>query len=50
MGGHIAAAAVEAETLATAVNKFRYNAALPMCGVMADVELFNRFAGMQLAA
>ena len=50
MGGHIAAAAVEAETLATAVNKVRYHAALPMCGVMADVELFNRFAGMQAAA
>ena len=50
MGGHIAAAAVEAETLATANNKVRYHAALPMCGVMADVELFNRFSGMQVAA
>ena len=50
MGGHIAAAAVETETLATAVNKYHYHAALPMCGVMADVELFNRFAGMQVAA
>ena len=50
MGGHIAAAAVEAETLATANNKVRYHAALPMCGVMADVELFNRFTGMQIAA
>lgn len=50
MGGHIAAAAVEAETLATAINKVRYHAALPMCGVMADAELFNRFAGMQVAA
>ncbi len=50
MGGHIAAAAVERETLATAVNKVRYHAALPMCGVMADAELFNRFAGMQVAA
>ena len=50
MGGHIAAAAVEAETLATANNKVRYHAALPMCGVMADTELFNRFAGMQVAA
>ena len=50
MGGHIAAAAVERETLATAVNKVRYHAALPMCGVMADTELFNRFAGMQVAA
>ena len=50
MGGHIAAAAVERETLATAVNKVSYHAALPMCGVMADTELFNRFAGMQVAA
>ena len=50
MGGHIAAVAVERETLATAVNKVRYHAALPMCGVMADAELFNRFAGMQVAA
>lgn len=50
MGGHIAAAAVERETLATANNKMHYHAALPMCGVMADTELFNRFAGMQLAA
>ena len=50
MGGHIAAAAVERETLATAVNKVQYHAALPMCGVMADAELFNVFAGMQVAA
>ena len=50
MGGHIAAAAVERETLATAVNKVSYHASLPMCGVMADTELFNRFAGMQVAA
>ena len=50
MGGHIAAAAVEAETLATANHKVRYHAALPMCGVMADAELFNRIAGMQAAA
>ena len=50
MGGHIAAAAVERETLATVNNKVRYHAALPMCGVMADTGLFNRFAGMQVAA
>lgn len=50
MGGHIAAAAVERETLVTAVNKVQYHAALPMCGVMADTELFNTFAGMQVAA
>lgn len=50
MGGHIAAAAVELETQATAINKVAYHAALPMCGVVADVELFNRFTGMQVAA
>ena len=52
MGGHIAAAAVEveAETLATAVNKYHHHAALPMCGVVADVEVFNRFVGLQAAA
>lgn len=50
MGGHIAAAAVERETMATAVNKVQYHASLPMCGVMADAELFNVFAGMQVAA
>ena len=50
MGGHIAAAAVERETLAMAVNKVQYHAALPMCGVMAGAELFNVFAGMQVAA
>ena len=50
MGGHIAAAAVERETLATAVNKVSHHASLPMCGVMADTERFNRFAGMQVAA
>ena len=50
MGGHIAAAAVERETLATAVNKVQYHAALPMCGVMAGADLFNVFAGMQVAA
>lgn len=50
MGGHIAAAAVERETLATAVNKVQYHAALPMCGVMAGAELFNVLAGMQVSA
>ena len=50
MGGHIAGAAVERETLETANNRVRYDGALPMCGVMGDTELFNTFAGMQLAA
>ncbi len=50
MGGHITGAAVEEETYATAKNKVRYHGAAPMCGVMGDAELFNRFAGMQVAA
>jgi len=50
MGGHIAGAAIEQEAMATAKNKVRYHGAVPMCGVMGDAELFNRFAGMQVAA
>lgn len=50
MGGHIAAAAVEQETLQTAVNRFRYDGAVPMCGVQGDTELFDYFAAYQLAA
>ena len=50
MGGHITAAAVEAETLATARNKVRYDGAVPMCGVLGDTELFDHFAAYQLAA
>ena len=50
MGGHISAAAVEAETQATAINKVRYNGAVPLCGVVGDTELFNYFAGYQVAA
>jgi acetyl esterase/lipase len=50
MGGHIAAAAVERETLAYARHFVRYSAALPMCGVLGDTEFFNYFAAYQLAA
>ena len=50
MGGHIAGAAIEAETQATARNKVSYAGAVPMCGVMGDTELFNIFAGIQMAA
>lgn len=41
MGGHIVAAAVQAETQATAVNEVRYDGAMPLCGVLGDIELFN---------
>ncbi|MDM7941481.1 MAG: alpha/beta hydrolase [Hydrogenophaga sp.] len=50
MGGHITGAAIEAEAMATARNKVSYHGAVPMCGVMGDAELFNRFAGMQVTA
>lgn len=50
MGGHVTGAAIEDETYATAKNKVRYQGAVPMCGVMGDAELFNRFAGMQVTA
>ncbi|HXA47848.1 MAG TPA: alpha/beta hydrolase, partial [Burkholderiaceae bacterium] len=50
MGGHVTAAAMEDETYATANNKQKYNAALPMCGVVGDAELFNTFAAEQLTA
>lgn len=50
MGGHVTAAAIEAEAQNTAVNKVRYSGAVPMCGVVGDTELFNYFAGYQVAA
>jgi acetyl esterase/lipase len=50
MGGHITAAAIEAEAAQTAVNKVKYAGAVPMCGVVGDNELFNYFAGYQVAA
>ena len=50
MGGHVAAAAVERETLETANNKVRYNGALPMCAVVGDTELFSYATAYQLAA
>ncbi len=50
MGGHIAAAAIEAETQATARNKTVYHGAVPMCGVTADTELFKILSQQQAAA
>ncbi|TFY97612.1 hypothetical protein [Ramlibacter humi] len=50
MGGHVAAAAVEAETLATVNNKVRYDGSMPMCGVVGDTKLFDTFVGLQAAA
>ncbi|WP_423200420.1 Alpha/beta hydrolase [Cupriavidus sp. H19C3] len=50
MGGHVAAAAVDAETLETANHKVRYNGAVPMCGVLGDTELYDYFGAYQIAA
>lgn len=50
MGGHVAAAAVEQETLDKANNKVSYAGSVPMCGVVGDRELFNEFGAMQMAA
>ncbi len=50
MGGHITAAAIDAEAATTAINKVKYSGAVPMCGVLGDNELFNYFAGYQVAA
>lgn len=50
MGGHIAGAAVEREAIVTARSRVVYDAALPMCGVMGDTELFDYFTAYQVAA
>lgn len=50
MGGHITAAAIDAEAQTTAINKVSYAGAVPMCGVLGDTELFNYFAGYQAVA
>ncbi len=50
MGGHVTGAAIDKEAEKTAVNPFRYDGAVPMCGVMGDTELFDYFGAYQLAA
>ena len=50
MGGHIAAASLEADTSARAENQMRYDGALSLCGALGDLELFNYFAAYQAAA
>jgi hypothetical protein len=50
MGGHIAAAAIERETLASARHVVRYAGAMPLCGVMGDTELGSFFGAYQFAA
>lgn len=50
MGGHVAAAAVDAEAVETARHKRRYDGAVPMCGVVGDTELFDFFTAYQAVA
>jgi hypothetical protein len=50
MGGHVAAAAVEQETLQRAASLVEYAAAMPMCGVVADNELSNYYYALTIAA
>jgi hypothetical protein len=49
MGGHISAAAVERETRETTRNKVEYSGAVPMCGVLGDVELMDYFVAYNVA-
>ncbi|MCH8506643.1 MAG: hypothetical protein LAT50_20345, partial [Ectothiorhodospiraceae bacterium] len=44
MGGHVAAAAIEEETMEQANNGYSYDGVLALCGVMGDVELLSEFA------
>ncbi|GAA5513992.1 hypothetical protein Dcar01_02741 [Deinococcus carri] len=50
MGGHIAGAAVEKETLATEQSKVNYAAALPLCGVMDEEYEFQWLGDYTTAA
>ena len=50
MGGHVTAAAIDAEAAIYARNKVKYAGAVPMCGVLGDTELFDYFAGYQVVA
>jgi pimeloyl-ACP methyl ester carboxylesterase len=58
MGGHIAGAAVEAETLATANNVVEYSASMPLCGVMGNLSQYfqgyvkaaERLAGIEVTS
>lgn len=50
LGGHVTAAAIDAEAARTAVNRVRYDGAVPLCGVLGDTELYDYFAAYQVAA
>lgn len=50
MGGHVAAAAVEAETANTARNRVSYAASMPVCGVMDEQYEFQWLGDYNLLA
>ncbi len=50
MGGHVTAAAIEDETLATANNPVQYHGAVPMCGVVGDTFEFEYLTRVTMAA
>jgi hypothetical protein len=49
MGGHVAAAAVEAEIVRDARNQLRYDGALSVCGSVNGLDWYNYMAAYQLA-
>lgn len=50
MGGHVTAAAIEAETYATANNVVQYHGAVPMCGVVGGTYEFDYLLNFTFAA
>jgi pimeloyl-ACP methyl ester carboxylesterase len=50
MGGHVTAAAIDAEAAEYANHKVKYDGAVPMCGVLGDTELYDFLAAYQTAA
>lgn len=50
MGGHVTAAAIEAETYKTANHRVEYNGAVPMCGVVGDSYEFDYLTRVTLGA
>ena len=50
MGGHVAAAAIESETQATAANKVTYAGAVPRCGVVGGTYEFDYLLNFTFAA
>lgn len=49
MGGHVPAAAVEAEVVERAVHRLRYDGALALCGTVTDLGWYQYLAAYQMA-